>query len=62
MIISPLIADAPDGLFSYIQQALGSLSVPILAVVTMGIVTKYVPAIAAKIVLIGGVLIYLINF
>ncbi|MCH2216837.1 MAG: solute:sodium symporter family transporter [Flavobacteriales bacterium] len=61
MIISPLIADAPDGLFSYIQQALGSLSVPILAVVTMGIVTKHIPAIAAKIVLVGGVLIYLIS-
>ena len=33
MIIAPFIANAPDGLFSYIQQSLGSLSVPILAVV-----------------------------
>ncbi|MGB0879875.1 MAG: solute:sodium symporter family transporter [Polaribacter sp.] len=61
MIISPFIADAPDGLFSYIQQALGSLSVPILAVVLIGIITKRVPAKAAKIVLIGGVLMYLIS-
>lgn len=61
MTISPFIADAPDGLFSYIQQALGSLSVPILAVVTMGIVTKHVPALGAKIVLIGGVILYLIS-
>ncbi|QCX01450.1 solute:sodium symporter family transporter [Aggregatimonas sangjinii] len=59
MSIAPFIRYAPDGLFSYIQQALGSLSVPILAVVVIGILTKKVPAIGAKIVLIGGVLMYL---
>jgi SSS family solute:Na+ symporter len=61
MSIAPFIRYAPDGLFSYIQQALGSLSVPILAVVLVGILTKKVPAIGAKIVLIGGVLMYLIS-
>ncbi len=58
MIIAPFIANAPAGLFDYIQQALGSLSVPILAVVLVGIVTKKVPAIGAKIVLIAGVIMY----
>lgn len=58
MVIAPLIAKAPDGLFDYIQQALGSLSVPILAVVVMGILTKKVPAIGAKIVMIVGVVMY----
>ncbi|AXT56833.1 solute:sodium symporter family transporter [Aquimarina sp. AD1] len=61
MTIAPFIANAPEGLFSYIQQALGSLSVPILAVVIIGILTKKVPAIGAKIVLIAGVLMYLIS-
>jgi len=61
MSIAPFIANAPDGLFSYIQQALGSLSVPILAVVVIGIVAKKVPAIGAKIALIGGVLMYLVS-
>jgi len=61
MSIAPFIANAPDGLFSYIQQALGSLSVPILAVVFIGIVTKHIPAKAAKIVLIAGVIMYLIS-
>jgi len=61
MSIAPFIRYAPDGLFSYIQQALGSLSVPILAVVIVGILTKKVPAIGAKIVLIGGVIMYLIS-
>lgn len=59
MIIAPFIAFAPDGLFSYIQQSLGSLSVPILAVVMTGILTKRVPALGAKVVMIGGVLLYL---
>jgi len=61
LCIAPFIAKAPDGLFSYIQQALGSLSVPILAVIVVGIYTKNVPAKAAKIVLIGGVIMYLIS-
>ena len=61
MSIAPFIRNAPNGLFDYIQQALGSLSVPILAVVLIGILTKRVPAIGAKVVLIGGVLMYLIG-
>ena len=61
MCIAPFIANAPDGLFAYIQEALGSLSVPILAVVFIGIVTKHVPALGAKIALIGGVAMYLIS-
>lgn len=58
MSIAPFIANAPDGLFDYIQQALGSLSVPILAVVVIGILTKKVPALGAKIVMIVGVIMY----
>ncbi len=61
MTIAPFIRYAPDGLFDYIQKALGSLSVPILAVVIIGITTKKVPALGAKIVLIGGVLMYLVS-
>jgi SSS family solute:Na+ symporter len=61
MIIAPMIANAPDGLFDYIQQALGSLSVPILAVVLIGILTKKVPAIGAKVVMILGVIMYLVS-
>lgn len=61
MSIAPFIANAPDGLFSYIQESLGSLSVPILAVVTVGMATKKVPALAAKLVLTIGVLLYLVS-
>ena len=59
MCIAPFIAYAPDGLFVYIQESLGSLSVPIFAVVIVGITTKRVPALAAKVVLIVGVILYL---
>jgi len=59
LIIAPFIANAPDGLFAYIQESLGSLSVPIFAVVVIGIYTRHVPALGAKIVMIGGVLMYL---
>lgn len=61
MSIAPFIANAPDGLFSYIQQSLGSLSVPILAVVVVGMYTKRVPALGAKVVLVSGVILYLIS-
>lgn len=61
MTISPFIANAPDGLFAYIQESLGSLSVPIFAVVTVGMLTKRVPALGAKLVLVGGVIMYLIS-
>jgi len=61
MVIAPFISNAPDGLFNYIQVMLGSLSVPIFAVVIIGLYTKRVPALGAKIVLVFGVLIYLIS-
>ncbi len=61
MSIAPFIANAPDGVFNYIQESLGSLSVPILAVVTVGMLTKNVPAVAAKLVLVVGVLMYLVS-
>lgn len=61
MCIAPMIANAPDGLFAYIQESLGSMSVPILAVVLIGIITKKVPALGAKIVLTLGVAMYLVS-
>lgn len=61
MVISPFVIFAPDGLFSYIQQSLGSLSVPIFAVVIVGVFTKRVPALGAKLVLTAGVGLYLVS-
>lgn len=61
LFIAPFIASAPDGLFAYIQESLGSLSVPIFAVIVVGIYTKKVPALGAKLVLTVGVVMYLVS-
>lgn len=61
MCIAPLIANAPDGLFGYLQEINGCYSIPILTIIIVGYLTKYVPAIAAKIAIISGVLLYVIS-
>ena len=61
MLIAPLIANAPDGLFGYLQEVNGCYSIPILTIIVVGYLTKYVPAIAAKIAIISGVVLYSIS-
>ncbi len=61
MLVAPLIANAPAGLFAWLQEANGCYSIPILTVVVAGFFTKRVPAIAAKIGVISGVVLYAIS-
>jgi SSS family solute:Na+ symporter len=61
MLIAPLIANAPDGLFGYLQEVNGCYSIPILTIIVVGYLTKYVPAIAAKVAIISGVILYSIS-
>jgi SSS family solute:Na+ symporter len=61
MCIAPLIANAPDGLFGYLQEVNGCYSIPILTIILVGYLTKYVPAFAAKIAIISGVVLYSIS-
>jgi len=61
MIIAPTIANAPDGLFGYLQEINGCYTIPILTIILVGYLTKYVPAIAAKIALLTGVILYSIS-
>jgi len=61
MFIAPFIANAPDGLFGYLQEINGCYSIPILTIIVVGFFTKYVPAKAAKIGLILGVVLYCIS-
>ena len=58
MIIAPTIANAPDGLFGYLQEINGCYTIPILTIILVGYLTKYVPAIAAKIAIFSGVFLY----
>ncbi|UTV29817.1 solute:sodium symporter family transporter [Photobacterium atrarenae] len=63
MIVAPLVANAPDGLFYLIQQLQGIFNSPILSVVLVGLLTKRVPAIAAKLGLVFGMSAYILfNF
>ncbi|NNF73695.1 MAG: solute:sodium symporter family transporter [Flavobacteriaceae bacterium] len=61
MCIAPLIANAPDGLFGYLQEVNGCYSIPILTIIVVGYLTKYVPALAAKIAILSGVILYSIS-
>lgn len=60
MFIAPLIANAPMGLFGYLQEVNGAYSIPILTIVIVGYLSKHIPALAAKIAIISGVGFYLI--
>ena len=61
MCIAPLIANAPDGLFGYLQEVNGCYSIPILTIIMVGYLTKRVPALAAKVALVSGVTLYSIS-
>lgn len=61
MFIAPLIQNAPDGLFGYLQEVNGCYSIPILTIIVVGYLTKYVPAIAAKIAIVLGAVLYFIS-
>jgi SSS family solute:Na+ symporter len=61
MFIAPLIANAPAGLFGYLQEVNGCYSIPILTIIVVGYLTKNVPAIAAKIAIIAGAGLYFIS-
>ncbi len=61
MFVAPFIANAPDGLFGYLQEVNGCYSIPILTIIMVGYLTKRVPAIAAKVAIISGVILYSIS-
>jgi SSS family solute:Na+ symporter len=60
MFIAPLIANAGT-LFDYLQEVNGIYSIPILTIIFVGYTTKRVPAIAAKVGVVSGSLLYIIS-
>ncbi len=61
MLIAPLIANAPQGLFGYLQEINGAYSIPILTIIVVGYLTKWVPGKAANISIILGSGLYIIS-
>ncbi|WP_442266075.1 solute:sodium symporter family transporter [Tenacibaculum sp. ZS6-P6] len=60
MFIAPFLSSL-ESIFAYLQQVNGVYSIPILTIIFIGFVTKKVPAIAAKIGLITGSVLYIIS-
>ncbi|SDD85504.1 solute:Na+ symporter, SSS family [Pricia antarctica] len=60
MLIAPLIANA-GSLFNYLQEINGIYSIPIFTIIVIGYATKRVPAIAAKIGIFSGSILYIIS-
>ncbi|CAM1344965.1 solute:sodium symporter family transporter [Tenacibaculum amylolyticum] len=60
MIIAPFLSSL-ESIFTYLQQVNGIYSIPILTIIFVGFVTKKVPAIAAKIGLLTGSILYIIS-
>jgi len=60
MFLAPLIAGA-GSIFAYLQEVNGIYSIPILTIIVVGYTTKFVPAIAAKIGVISGSVLYIIS-
>lgn len=56
--ISPLLIYAPDGLWTVIREFTGFFNIPIIVVVLIGIFSKRVPALGAKIVIVSHIFIY----
>ncbi|MCK0191050.1 solute:sodium symporter family transporter [Arenibacter sp. F20364] len=60
MFIAPMIANA-GSLFNYLQEINGIYSIPIFTIIVVGYFTKRVPAIAAKIGIFSGSILYIIS-
>ena len=60
ILVAPLVANAPDGLYQLLQQLNGIFFIPIASIMIAGFFTKNISAIAAKLSLIVGLSFYLI--
>ncbi len=61
MTIAPFIANAPQGLFGYLQEVNGCYSIPILTIILVGIFSRTASPVAAKIALASGVGFYILS-
>ena len=57
-IVAPLLQYAPEGLWQIIRIFTGFYNIPVIAIVIVGLFTKRVPALGAKIVIVFHILAY----
>ena len=60
MLVAPVIENA-GSIFDYLQEVNGIYNIPILTIIVVGYLTKKVPAIAAKIAIILGSVLYIVS-
>ncbi|MBM7702024.1 solute:sodium symporter family transporter [Metabacillus iocasae] len=58
LFISPFLMQAPDGLWDLIRKFTGFFNIPIIAILLVGVFSKYVPSLAAKVVIFFHVIAY----
>jgi solute:Na+ symporter, SSS family len=61
ILVAPLVSFAPTGLYDFLQECFGFYSMPILAIVIVGLASKRVPASAPKIVLVFHIILYTLS-
>ena len=57
-VVAPMLQFAPEGLWQIIRIFTGFYNIPVIAIVIVGLFTRRVPALAAKLVIIFHVLAY----
>ncbi|MRT50188.1 solute:sodium symporter family transporter [Raoultella sp. RIT712] len=63
VIVAPWIANAPQGLYSWMKQLNGVYNVPLVTIIIMGFFFPRIPAIAAKVAMGLGIVSYItINY
>ena len=61
IIVAPMVANAPDGLYQLLQQLNGIFFIPIASIILAGFFLKRVSAMGAKVALISGLAFYIIT-
>ncbi|MBK5143338.1 solute:sodium symporter family transporter [Budviciaceae bacterium BWR-B9] len=60
VLVAPWIANAPQGLYSWMKQLNGIYNVPLVTIVIMGFFFPRIPALAAKAALLFGICSYIV--
>ena len=61
ILVAPMVANAPDGLYQLLQQLNGIFFIPIASIMLAGFFLKKISATAAKVALLVGLMFYILT-
>ncbi|WP_282179338.1 solute:sodium symporter family transporter [Maribacter stanieri] len=61
ILVAPMVANAPDGLYQLLQQLNGIFFIPIASIMLAGFFLNKISAIAAKVALLVGLMFYILT-